>query len=76
MAFNPMDMMKIGERLKKFEADHPKVFAFGRAAAGSMREGAVIEMSITSPEGEKITTNMRINADDVETLQILMGMGR
>lgn len=76
MAFNPMDMMKLRDRLTKFQADHPKVLAFGQAAMGSVREGSVIEMSVTTPEGEKITTNMKVNADDVETLQMLMGMGR
>lgn len=76
MAFNPMDFMKISERLKKFQADHPKVLAFSQAALGSLREGAVIEISVTSPEGEKMTTNMRVNSDDVETMQMLMGMGR
>lgn len=76
MAVNPMDIMKLRDRFTKFQADHPKVLAFGQAAAGSIREGSVLEMSVTSPEGEKITTNMRVNADDVETLQMLMGMGR
>lgn len=76
MAFNPMDMMKIGERFKKFQADHPKVVAFFASARGDVREGTVIEMSITTPEGEKKTANMRVNADDVETIEILMNMGR
>lgn len=74
MAFNPMDMMKLGERFRIFQSDHPRVVAFLQSARGYVREGTVIEMSITTPEGTKKTTNMRINANDVETLQTLMNV--
>lgn len=53
MAFNPMDMMKLGERFRIFQSDHPRVVAFLQSARGDVREGTVIEMSITTPEGTK-----------------------
>lgn len=74
MAFNPMDMMKLGERFRIFQSDHPRVVAFLQSARGDVRESTVIEMSITTPEGTKKTTKMRINANDVETLQTLMNV--
>ena len=74
MAFNPMDMMKLGERFRIFQSDHPRVVAFLQSARGDVRESTVIEMSITTPEKKKKTTNMRINANDVETLQTLMNV--
>ena len=74
MAFNPMDMMKLGEQFRIFQSDHPRVVAFLQSARGDVRESTVIEMSITTPEGTKKTTNMRINANDVETLQTLMNV--
>jgi len=74
MAVNPMEMMKMAERFRKFQAAHPKVVEFFRSLKGDVREGAVIEMSFTSPEGVKKTTNMRVNADDVETIQTLLSL--
>ena len=34
-------------------------------AARSMGEGSIIEVSVTSPDGRKITTNMKVNQEDL-----------
>lgn len=71
---NPMTMMKALDNLKKLRAAHPKFMAFLRAAKPDMREGAVIEVSVTNPEGEKKTANLRISADDVANLQAILSL--
>lgn len=45
-------------------------------AARSMGEGSVIEMSVTSPDGRKITTNMKINQEDLELVEQLKSFGQ
>lgn len=72
---NPMDMMKIAGRMQKFNEDHPKMKAFIAAVRGDFREGTVIEISVTNPEGENKAANIKLNSDDVETLNMLMNMG-
>ena len=44
---------------------------FFQAAAQSIGEGSVIEISVTSPEGKKICTNMRVTAEDMDLVRNL-----
>ncbi len=70
---NPMAMMQLGGRLEKFGQQHPRVVAFFKENHQELREGAVVEIRITSPEGRGVVTNMRLTADDEETINILKG---
>ncbi len=68
---NPMDMMQMGSRLQIFNQQHPKFGAFLREAGqDAMREGSVLEMRVTSPEGKEYVTNIRLTAEDVETMNM------
>lgn len=75
---NPMMLMKITSMLEKFKSNHPKVFPFFHEAGGKIREGAIIEITVTDPEGNALTSNIRVNADDMELIAAMkeMGMGR
>ncbi len=68
---NPMAMMQLGSRLEKFGQQHPRVVAFFKENHQELREGAIVEIRITSPEGRSVVTNMRLTADDEETLRML-----
>ncbi len=68
---NPMALMKLKGMGDKFKANHPKVPLFFNAAAKEIREGSVIEITVTSPEGKNICTNMRVTAEDVQLVQEL-----
>lgn len=68
MAINPMEMMKMKQRLELFNSAHPRVAPFFQAVRGDLREGTVVELKVTTPEGEEKVTNIRLNSDDVETL--------
>ncbi len=68
-------MMQLGSRLQTFNNQHPKFGAFlMQAGPDAMREGSVIEMKVTSPEGQEYITNIRLTADDVETLRIIRSL--
>jgi len=75
MAVNPMDLLKLKERLTVFTGQHPKFPAF-LSAVGSKAavEGAVIEVSVTSPDGQKMTSNIKLTAEDVKSIEILKNL--
>ncbi|MBQ8085250.1 MAG: hypothetical protein IJ232_03985 [Lachnospiraceae bacterium] len=68
---NPMALMQLKGLYNKFEANHPKVPMFFKAAGGSIGEGSIIEISVTDPAGKKMTTNMRVTEQDLELFQQL-----
>ncbi|MBQ9983421.1 MAG: hypothetical protein IJP29_02415 [Lachnospiraceae bacterium] len=72
---NPMMLMQMKEMLEKFQKNHPKVPMFFRAVAQNIGEGSVIEMSVISPEGKKICTNMRVTVDDLKLVEQLKSLG-
>ena len=58
---NPMALMKLMSAKNKFNANHPKVGAFFKAAFGSgLQEGTILELTVTKPDGEKMTTNLKV----------------
>ena len=74
---NPADMMKIMNAKNRFEANHPKFFAFFKAVFSKpMVEGTVIEISVKRPGEEAITTNLKVLQSDLELLQELQNVGR
>jgi hypothetical protein len=72
MAVNPMELMKLGERLRIFNSQHPRVGAFVKdVGANAFGEGAVIEVKVTSVEGKQYVTNIKVTKEDIETIEIL-----
>lgn len=67
---NPMDYMKVFGLWNKFKANHPKFPAFLKAAAQSgLQEGTIMEIKITTAEGEVIESNLKVSASDMELVQ-------
>ena len=71
---NPMAMMRIKSLMEKFKENHPKVPMFFSAAAGCVKEGSIIEISVQTPDGKNICTNMRVTQDDLELLDVFKDM--
>ncbi len=70
-----MDIMQLGGRLQTFNSQHPKFGAFLREAGpDAMREGSVLEMKVTSPEGQEYITNIRLTKEDIETIQMIRSL--
>ena len=38
-----------------------------------IREGSILEVTYISPEGEKLTTNIKVQASDIELLRQISG---
>lgn len=72
---NPMDLMKIMSAKNRFQANHPKFGAFLKAAfAGGIQEGTILELTVTKPDGEKMTTNLKVQPSDLKLLNELRNM--
>ena len=73
---NPITMMQAAGRIKIFQEQHPKAIAFIKSLSeDDLREGTVIELKITTPEGKEAVANIRLTKDDVETFRILKNTG-
>lgn len=77
MNMNPMILMQLQQRAQIFQKDHPKVMPFLKAVGeNAMQEGAVIAMKVTTADGKTIESNIKINANDIETMKIFMDAGK
>ena len=66
------NMMKISGAWNTFKKNHPKFPAFCQAVSRKgIREGSIIEITFTTPEGEKIETNLKVKESDLELLKQL-----
>ena len=66
------NMMKIISAWSTFKKNHPKFPAFCQAVSRKgIREGSIIEITFTTPEGEKIETNLKVKDSDLELLKQL-----
>ena len=69
---NPASIMKIMSAKKQFTENHPKFVAFLNAVfSKGIEEGTVIELKVTSPGQEVVTTNIRVQQSDLELLKEL-----
>lgn len=69
---NPMAIMQLMQRWSVFQSDHPKFVPFVNAVKDTvMKEGSVLEMKVTDPDGKTTTTNIRVTANDVETFRMI-----
>ena len=72
---NPMMLMQMKGMLDEFKRNHPKVPMFFSVAAQSIGEGSIIEITVTSPEGKKICTNMKVTESDLRLVEQMKSMG-
>ena len=71
---NFVNMMKIMNAWNTFKQNHPKFPAFCNAVSKrGIREGSILEVTYISPEGEKLTTNIKVLPSDIELLREISG---
>ena len=74
---NPASIMKIMNAKNKFTANHPKFVAFLNAVFSTgIMEGTIIEITVTKPGEEPITTNMKVQQSDLDLLQELQDIAK
>ncbi|MBQ8813723.1 MAG: hypothetical protein IJZ85_04420 [Lachnospiraceae bacterium] len=69
---NPTMLFKMKGMWDRFTANHPKFPLFLKAAQQKgIQEGTILAVSITTPSGEKLETNLRVTADDMQLFEEL-----
>lgn len=74
---NPASIMKILNAKSRFTENHPKFAAFLHAVfANGIEEGTIIELKVTKPGQETMTTNIKVLQSDLELLNELRELAR
>lgn len=66
---NPAAIMKMMGAKAQFEKSHPKFVAFLKTIfSRPLEEGTVMEITVTRPGEEPVTSNIRLQQSDLELL--------
>ena len=66
---NPAAIMKMMGAKAQFEKSHPKFVAFLKTVfSRPLEEGTVMEITVTRPGEEPVTSNIRLHQSDLELL--------
>ncbi len=66
-----MILKEIQKRLDMFNADHPKVLPFmNMLKSKAVKEGTIVEIRVTDPDGKEYVSNIKLTANDVETIKL------
>ena len=72
---NPIKMMKLKSEWEEFQKRHPKFYPFLKAAsARGLQEGAVLSLDITLPDGQQLSSNLKLTKEDLQMLDTLRSM--
>ena len=72
---NPASIMKIMNAKKVFEQNHPKFVSFLKVVFSSkVEEGTIIEITVTKPGEEPITSNLKVQQSDLDLVEELKGL--
>ncbi len=72
---NPTAIFQMMNLWNRFKQNHPKFPKFMMAAAQSgIKEGSIIEINITTADGQSLNSNLRISAEDMELVEQLKNL--
>lgn len=72
MSLNMNAMMQVLNSWNAFKANHPKFPMFLDALKHTgIKEGTIIAVSVTDPDGKVMETNIKVSASDIELFNSL-----
>lgn len=72
---NPMKLLQLKNMWDGFVSRHPKFPNFLKAVSVSgIKEGTILELQVTTPEGKTFTSNIKVLKEDVAVLKEIMNM--
>lgn len=75
MAMNPQAMMQVMSAVGTFKSNHPKFFTFLQTVLKpGIPADTVIELTVTKPGMEPITTNIKVKQSDLDLFESLKNM--
>ena len=74
---NPGAMMKIMSAKNKFTENHPRFVAFlSMIFSRGITEGTIIEITVTRPGENPMTSNLKVQQSDLELMEELRKLGK
>ncbi len=74
---NPASVMKLMNAKNKFSDNHPRFVAFlNMIFSRGITEGTIIEITVTRPGEEPITSNMKVQQSDLELMEELKTLAK
>lgn len=72
MGMNPQEMLKFVGAFNTFKGNHPKFVSFIKAVAGGgVPVDTIIEVTVTKPGEEPITSNIKVCQSDLDLFEAL-----
>ena len=72
---NPAAILQMMNLWNRFQNNHPKFPRFISAVVkDAIKEDSIIEIKVTTAEGECYNSNLKINADDIEMIRQIREM--
>lgn len=72
---NPAAIMQMMNLWNKFKQNHPKFPKFMTAVYhNGIKEGSIIEINVTTADGQSLNSNLKISAEDMELIEQLRSL--
>ncbi len=72
---NPAAILQMMNLWNKFKQNHPKFPKFMAAVyQNGIKEGSIIEINVTTADGQSLNSNLKISADDMELIEQLKNL--
>lgn len=72
---NPAALFQLMNLWNRFQNSHPKFPKFLKAVTqNGIKEGSIVEIRVTTAEGENFDSNLKITADDMEMIEQIKNM--
>ncbi len=67
---NPSAIFQMMNLWSRFQKNHPKFPKFLAAVSqNGIKEGSIIEIRVTTAEGESFDSNLKVSAEDMEMIE-------
>lgn len=74
---NPASIMKLMKAKNKFSDNHPRFVAFlSMIFSRGITEGTIIEITVTRPGEQPVTSNMKVQQSDLELMEELKTLAK
>ncbi len=72
---NPAAILQMMNLWSRFQKNHPKFPKFLAAVVkNGIKEGSIIEIRVTTAEGESFDSNLKVNREDMEMIEQIRKM--
>ena len=72
---NPAAILQLMNIWSRFQNNHPKFPKFLTAVyQNGLKEGSIIEINVTTADGQSLNSNLKLNAEDMELIAQLKNL--